>query len=307
MAIMATPIVFKIERGLAKYKLNDHYAILGLPLTADPSQIRAKYLSLVKSLHPDVFGRSIEQKMIATALLSKMVNPAYQILNNERERNEYLATLRLFGKAQQQRNETPAIEGEIPQKLLKLPHEYTYTQYVQQLAEQQYSEMSVESWVKITSDLSELNLVFLFTQQNLTFVSTVSIPTPSPTPAPVAATPAPTPAPTPTPAKPQVSPAHRNIQMAEILLAKKQWSDALKELQAAVKLDENNAKIYGLMGLAYMNLNNNIQAKNFFQKALKIDPKEENATQHLKKVEAALKPPAKVPEKMGGLFGWGRK
>ncbi len=297
---MATPIVFKIERGLAKYKINDHYAILGLPLTADPSQIRAKYLSLVKSLHPDVFGRSVEQKLIATAFLAKMVNPAYQILNNERERNEYLATLRLFAKGQQQRNESPLIESDIAQKLIKLPHEYTYTQYVYQLAEQQYTDLSVENLVKVTSDLSELNLVFLFTQQNLTFVSSVSLPATSPTPTPA-------PAPAPAPATPKVSPAQRNIQIAEILLAKKQWSDALKELQAAVKLDENNAKIYGLMGFAYMNMNNHAQAKTFFQKALKIDPKEENATQYLKKVEAALKPPAKAPEKKGGLFGWGRK
>ncbi len=298
---MATPTVFKIERGLAKYKINDHYAILGLPLTADPSQIRAKYLSLVKSLHPDVFGRSTQQKLLATAFLAKMVNPAYQVLNNERERNEYLAMLRLFAKGQQQRNETPEIEGEVPQKLLKMPHEYTYTQYIQQLAEQQYAELSVESLLKITGDLSELNLVFLFTQQNLTFVSSIGVPAPSPAPAPAASTP------TPAPAQPKVSPAQRNIQIAEILLAKKQWSDALKELQAAARLDENNAKIYGLMGFAYMNMNNNVQAKNFFQKALKIDPKEENATQHLKKVESALKPPAKAPEKKGGLFGWGKK
>lgn len=298
---MAIPTVFKLERGLAKYKITDYYAVLGLPLIADATQIRAKYLSLVKLLHPDVFGRTTDQKLLATAFLSKMVNPAYQVLSNERERNEYLAMLRLFSKGQQQRNATPEIESEAAQKLLKLPHEYTYAQYVQQLAEQQYAELSAESLIKTTSDLSELNLVYLFTQQNLTFINSISVPAPSPAPAPAAVVPAPA------PVQPKVSPAQRNIQIAEILLAKKQWSEALRELQAGARLDENNAKIYGLMGFAYMNMNNNAQAKNFFQKALKIDPKEENATQHLKKVESALKPPTKPPEKKGGLFGWGRK
>jgi Flp pilus assembly protein TadD len=95
--------------------------------------------------------------------------------------------------------------------------------------------------------------------------------------------------------------------MAEILLGDKKWSDALKELQAGVKLDPNNAKIYGLMGYAYMSMKNNAQAKTFFEKALKLDPKEENATKHLSKVEAALKASTKPPEKKGGFFGWGKK
>ncbi|MFN3926215.1 MAG: DnaJ domain-containing protein [Pseudanabaenaceae cyanobacterium] len=298
---MAVPAVFKVERGIPIHKLHDHYAILGLPLTADSAQIRARYLSIVKILHPDVFGRTPEQKLLATGILSKMVNPAYQILNNERERNEYLATLRLLGKSLQQKQEIPQVTGELPQRLLKMPHEYTYTQYIQQLAEKQYEVMEVETLLKVIGDLSELNLVFISTQQNLTFISTLGAPTP-------AATVAPTPAPAPPPPKPKVSPAQRNIQMAEILMAKKQWSDALKELQAGSKLDPENARIYGLMGLSYMKMDNHYQAKTFFQKALKLDPKEENAVEHLNKVEAALKASAQAKEKKGGgLFGWGKK
>lgn len=298
---MANSTVFKIERGLPQYQLNDPYAALGLPLTADPAQVRSRYLSIVKQLHPDVFGRTPEQKSLATNCLSRLVNPAYQLLNNERERNEYLATLRLFGKSQQSKKETPVVSGETAQRLLKMPHEYTYLQFVDQLAKEQFANLEIEVLKRISEDLSELNLVFLFTQTNLTFIGSVSFGAP-------AAPPPPTPAPAPTaPPKPKTSPAFRNIQMAEILLGEKKWSDALKELQSAAKLDPENAKIYGMMGYSYMNMNNNSQAKTFFQKALKLDAKEENATRHLSKVEAALKSATRPPEKKGGLFGWGKK
>jgi Flp pilus assembly protein TadD len=97
--------------------------------------------------------------------------------------------------------------------------------------------------------------------------------------------------------------------MAELFIGKKQWTEALKELLVAEKLDPNNAKVFALKGLVQMNQNANVIAKSSFQKALKLDPKEPTALKYLNQVNAATstKTPEKAPEKKGGIFGWGKK
>ena len=294
---MGKPENFKINKGLASYGISDHYAILGLPMTTDAAQIRKKFLKLAKILHPDVFGRTPEEKETATKYFSKMVSPAYQLLNSDRERGEYLATLRMFAQNKKQKDEVPTLSSEIAQKLYRIPHEITYKQYVEQVSPKQYE--TLDSIMEYTAILSELNLVYLFTQTSLNFSSGSSTMAPvgSQT-ANVEATPA---------AKPAQSPALRNLNMAELFISKKPWTDALKELLSAEKLDPNNAKVYALKGLVQMNQNAAAIAKASFQKALKLDPKEPTAVKYINQVSAATKPPEKPPEKKGGLFGWGKK
>jgi len=266
-------------------------------MTVDPLQIRKKFLKLAKILHPDVFGRTTEEKETATKYFSKMVSPAYQILNSDRERGEYLATLRMFAQSKKQKQEAPTLNSEIAQKLYRIPHEITYKQYVEEITPKQYE--SLDSILEYTATLSELNLVYLFTQTSLSFTASGSA----------------TPmnaindqsAQQPLAAKPAQSPALRNLNMAELFVGKKQWTDALKELIAAEKLDPNNAKIYALKGVVQMNQNAIAIAKSSFQKALKLDPKEPIALKYINQVNIASKPPEKPPEKKGGFFGWGKK
>jgi len=258
-------------------------------------------------LHPDVFGRTDEEKDIATKYFSKMVSPAYQVLNSDRDRGEYLATLRIFAQTQKQKGTALALSSEIAQKLYRLPHEITYTQFVEQIAPKQYE--TLESILEYTATLSELNLVYLMTQSSLSFTTGSS----AGSAAPISSQPSqaiaqngnaqPSVAP-----KPAQSPALRNLNMAELFIGKKQWTDALKELIAAEKLDPNNAKVYALKGLVQMNQNAAAIAKASFQKALKLDPKEPTALKYINQVSAAqTQTPAKAPEKKGGLFGWGKK
>ncbi|MCY7331070.1 MAG: DnaJ domain-containing protein [Pseudanabaena sp. CAN_BIN31] len=288
---MGKPDNFKINKGLASYGISDHYAVLGLPMTTDVEHIRKKFIMLAKILHPDVFGRTSEEKELATKYFSKMVSPAYKLLNSDRERGEYLATLRIFAQSKKQKAEVPTLTSEIAQKLYRIPHEITYKQYVEQVAPKQYE--TLDSIMEHTSVLSELNLVYLFTQNSLNFSSSSSVASASGSPNAVA---------TPV-AQPAQSPALRNLNMAELFVGKKQWTDALKELISAEKLDPNNAKVYALKGLVQMNQNAAAIAKASFQKALKLDPKEPTALKYLNQVNAATKP----PEKQGGLFGWGKK
>jgi tetratricopeptide (TPR) repeat protein len=246
-------------------------------------------------LHPDIFGKTPEEKELATKYFSKMVSPAYKLLNSDRERGEYLATLRIFAQGKKQKAEVPTLTSEIAQKLYRIPHEITYKQYVEQVAPKQYE--TLDSIMEYTSVLSELNLVYLFTQNSLNFSSSSSVASVSGSQNtgtdPVA--------------QPAQSPALRNLNMAELFVGKKQWTDALKELSSAEKLDPNNAKVYALKGLVQMNQNATAVAKASFQKALKLDPKEPTALKYLNQVNAATKPPEKPSEKKGGLFGWGKK
>jgi tetratricopeptide (TPR) repeat protein len=287
-------IKFKIDKGMASYGMSDHYAILGLPVTTSPEQIRKKFLKLAKILHPDIFGRTAEEKEMATQYYAKMVSPAYQILNSDRERGEYLATLRMFAQNKKVKQEVPKLSSELAQKLYQMPHEVTYKQYVEQIAPKQYE--SLDSILEYSAVLSELNLVYLLTQPTLNFGS--AAPAQSNVSQEVNAAP-----------KVVQSPALRNLNMAELFISKKQWTDALKELILAEKLDPNNAKVYALRGLVQMNQNANAIAKSSFQKALKLDPKEPTALKYLSQVNVATQPkaPEKAPEKKGGIFGWGKK
>ncbi|PZV13840.1 MAG: molecular chaperone DnaJ [Pseudanabaena sp.] len=266
-------------------------------MTTDPAQIRKKFLKLAKILHPDVFGRNTEEKESATKYFSKMVSPAYQLLNSDRERGEYLATLRMFAQGRKQKDETPTLSSELAQKLYRIPHEITYKQYVEQVSPKQYE--TLDSIMEYTATLSELNLVYLLTQTSLSFSSGSSTASSFDNQTTIAEA-----APV---AKPAQSPALRNLNMAELFINKKQWSEASKELLSAEKLDPNNAKVYALKGLVQMNQNAAAIAKASFQKALKLDPKEPTALKFINQVSVTTKPPEKQPEKKGGLFGWGKK
>jgi curved DNA-binding protein CbpA len=277
--------VFKLDRGLAIHKITDHYAILGVPLTLDPEQIRQKYLQLAMFLHPDIARPDPSETDLAEEYLAKLVNPAYKILYSDRDRKEYLATLRLIGQKLRQESEKPELQCELAKKLLKYPHETTYVKYFEETAAKQYD--SLDNILQCAADLSEINLAYLATSE------LVFAPAYAPKPEEFVAA--------------KVSPANRNLQMAEVFINKKQWGDALKELKNGEKLDPNNAAVYAQLGLVYMNQNVSLMAKNSFQKALKLDPKEPTALKYISQVETQAKPPAKKEEKKGGLFGWGKK
>ncbi len=230
-----------------------------------------------------------------------MVSPAYQILNSDRERGEYLATLRMFAQSKKQKEEVITLSSEIAQKLYRLPHEITYKQFVEQIVAKQYE--SLDAILEYTATLSELNLVYLVTQTNPSFTSGSSTASANPS---VGQNEQPISTPISTP-KPAQSPALRNLNMAELFISKKQWTDALKELLTAEKIDPNNAKVYALKGLAQMNQNTAAIAKASFQKALKLDPQEPTALKYINQLNIATKTPEKPPEKKGGLFGWGKK
>ncbi len=160
---METPRTFRIERGIGQYDFNDYYAVLGLPLTANASQVRRQYLSIAKCLHPDIYGRSPSEKLVATQYLSKLVNPAYDVLSQERERTEYSAILKLLGKRLMKRKQIFTLQSELAKKYLAASTDINYEEIVQTIAKVQYQDLN--QILDHISLLSELNLVHILLQE----------------------------------------------------------------------------------------------------------------------------------------------
>ncbi len=160
---MENPRTFRIDRGIGQYDFNDYYAVLGLPLTAESSLVRRRYLLIAKCLHPDIHGRSNSEKEVATQYLSKLVNPAYNVLCQERERTEYSAILKLLGKRLMKRNQKFVPQADIAQQYLISSQGFNYEQTVHEIAKIQYQDLD-QALEKIAL-LSELNLVHILLQE----------------------------------------------------------------------------------------------------------------------------------------------
>lgn len=275
---------FKLSKGIGAYDFHDHYAVLGLPLNASNAEIRKRYLQIAKSLHPDVCKHPNPQQ--AVELLSKMVNPSYNLLNQERERTEYEAILKLLAKRLMKRKESICPTCPTAQDLLAHPSESNYVRAVQAIAQIQYSDL--DRVLERTEYLSELNLVYVLAQEgyqlgqanhkgeDTTVIQGVTAPS------------------TPQPAD--------LIRQAEKYIGDKQWTMALRDLREAIQLQPTNSKAHALLGLVYMYQKLNGMAKISFQQALKYDPKNAIALENLPKVSEASTDKDKA--KKGGFFGW---
>ena len=68
----------------------DHYGVLGVPSTADDSEIRAAYASLAKQAHPDRFhGASSSVRQLAAQVFSR-VSEAYSAVATRADRERYV-------------------------------------------------------------------------------------------------------------------------------------------------------------------------------------------------------------------------
>jgi curved DNA-binding protein CbpA len=281
---------FRISRGIGQYHSSDHFAVLGLPVTANASQIRQRYLTIVRRLHPDVYGLSADEKEVACEYLTKLVSPAYNTLINERERAEYSVLIRLIAKRLIKQDLSLSPVSAFANKLLSTTQEFSYEQAVEVVAGRQYE--SLQQIMTFTSQLSELNLVYLVKSEgynkNLSKSEEPAI---------------------------NIPPVSTNqilniIKKSEELIAQKQWVAALNELRETLKQDNTNAKVHALLGVIYLNQKLEGMAKISFQQALKNDPKQAIALEHLNlmsnsestKVKSGTNRAEK--NKSGGFFGW---
>jgi tetratricopeptide (TPR) repeat protein len=295
------PEVLGISRGVASYKVDDHFAILGVAIDTDATQIRRKFLKIAKILHPDVAAYSPAEKELATKYFAKLVSPAYQILTDDRERAEYFIALRHLAQALKQSAPTLKLRSELARQFLQHPHPSNYLKAVSEIANLQYR--SLDKLLDYTADLSELNLVYLMTQETLSQTSRSTSHSQASEDETIVQDPS------------QLK-VERGMQLAEMYISKKLWTEAMVELKTLTKLAPNNSKAHALMGVVYTNQNLAVMAKTCFQKALNLDPKNPIALKYMNQgggaqpkvaSASAKQPPKKDEKKGGGWFGWGKK
>jgi curved DNA-binding protein CbpA len=303
--------LLRITKGIGYQGFDDHYAILGLPITATERQVRDRYLTIAKRLHPDVCRLAAGDKDLATRYFARLVNPAYFALNRTRERAEYIKVLKLIPKLMLKRNQKITPQSGVAQKLASDPSQETYERAVTAISTVQFESMA--TFLDFAGDLSELNLVFLLSSEGCTHLiakpseegdrtaraetsSTASSTPEQSRPARTGYYDTSAKAGTSrsmgsasVPPKPQAdltkAMAKKHLQEAQALISRRQWQDALKELRNALKLDNQNSQCHTLMGVVYMNQNFVGMAKASFQEALKLDPKDRVALDNLQKLD----------------------
>jgi len=308
-------MAFEINHGLGRFNSKrDLHAALGIPLSAQPGEIRKRYLKIAKALHPD--SRDEESgKKLASDLLSKFVNPAYEILSQDKEREEYQVILRLLEKQLVSANMVPEPTFSLAEDVFNATNvEEAYQQALEKLAKEQYSDLA--NALTVSEQISELNLIYLWRSSGGKAAAPVSAAPPATrqTMADTQVRPASEPvvAATPEPSKTDQY-TEQYYRRAEELLNKGVYLEAIKELKDALKIDPRSARCNALLGKVYLQQGQNSMAKIHFNQALKLNPQEIVAIQGMeilaKKERKAQQKNTQPPQgkegrdKKGGFFG----
>lgn len=314
---------FQIDRGLFLLDFIDHHAILGVPVDAEIKDIRKRYLKIARRLHPDSGAAETDAaRRQASDLLSKLVNPAWEKLSQERDRSEYLIVLKLKGQQGLRQKGELAFCNLAKQLSTATNPDHFYVTSLKDLAERQYEQL--DQTLELTAQLSELNLVYLMrkeakgefqTGEKKTLYTGSNIPDSTPV-APRSKAPVAPPPP------PRESQADQYYRRAEGFVAKNNFAQAILELREALQADPNNSRCHSLMGMIYLKQNQGTMAKIHFNKALQLNPQDTMAHEGKQRLEqistgkvsgSPLKAKAAstktTPEKKpddkagGGLFG----
>jgi curved DNA-binding protein CbpA len=307
-------MAFKIEQGLFSLNFTDYHAILGVAIDADLKEIRKRYLQVARRLHPDSNSAADEtDRHRAANFLSKLVNPAYEKLSQEKNYSEYCILVRLKGQQALQQQETVALMTDAALKLAATSDvDNTYRAAIRELASRQYEQL--DQAIDMIGQISELNLVYLMRKEKRKESPLPSPQSNSSNPVVKAAN-----AQSPTPAQPApAAPPTRDaliesyLWRAQELENRKDYSKAILELREALKLEPTNSTCHSRLGVVFLKTNQLTMAKIHFNKALELNPQDAVALEGKRKLEgpgsktATAKPDAKGKKPNaggGGLFG----
>ncbi|NJR66664.1 MAG: DnaJ domain-containing protein [Leptolyngbyaceae cyanobacterium CRU_2_3] len=271
-------------------QFSDPYAVLGLAIAADDRRILKRYRTVAKILHPDMPGNSEPPiKELATQLLARLVNPAYQQLKQEKERSETLATLRF--RVRRFNQEEPLLpQSASARQLLQVPPhaiEMFYEQAVAHLAELQFQPL--DQFEAITRQLNELNLVYLYLKMGEPIFreKRTGIVATGQTKSPVSPSPVET-------AQAASSYARRHYQRAQVYIHNANWSPAIAELRDAIRLEPDKGEYHSLLAKVYLMQNLTGMAKVHFRQALKLNPQDPLALEYVSRLKLVLDQPKPV-------------
>jgi curved DNA-binding protein CbpA len=282
----------KIEQGLFSLDFTDYHAILGVPVDADLKDIRKGYLKVARRLHPDSCAQDVESdRQRAAELLSKMVNPAYEKLSQERNYSEYCVLLRIKGQQALKQQETVLLIGEPARKLAAsndIDNFYRLT--LSKLADQQYENLA--QTLELTGQISEMNLVYLMRKEGRgeLCLGKKTAGAAAAKPAIEAST---------VPVQSTTTLVSAYLRRAQEFEKKQDYSRVLLELRDATRIDPTNSICHSRLGEVYLKTNQATMAKIHFTKALELNPRDEAALAGMKKMEGSAGVTGTVGKKSG--------
>ena len=283
-----------MTKGLFKYDFTDQHAILGIPLDAEFSDIRKRYMKIARRLHSDTCSFEDQaDKDWANQFLSKVVNPAYNKFSKDSDRKEYNLLVTAIGKRVAKEQAKMQIESAAAKQLATAKDlEEAYKTAVSKLALKQYE--SVAETQDAIAQISELNMVYLLRKERQD---------PTEDKRPEKKDPL---TPTPTPDPDRDSLAYRSCRRAQGFMDSKNYAKASLELKEALKREPKHSKAHALLAMCYFQQNQATMAKLEVQKALASNPEEPTALEVKKKLEQSAASEAKSKKnegKLGGFFG----
>lgn len=97
----------RILDGYHDLEGKDHYALLGVPPTADRAEIRTAYFELARVFHPDSqFGKELGGFKLKMEIVFRRLAEAYEVLRRPNKRAEYDEYLALARATQEQQKAT---------------------------------------------------------------------------------------------------------------------------------------------------------------------------------------------------------
>ncbi|ERN40327.1 hypothetical protein KR51_00032760 [Rubidibacter lacunae KORDI 51-2] len=265
----------RVERGLFKYDIIDYHAILGLPIGAKVDVARKQFLRITRILYPDI--RKIadpEEQRLADALLSKLVNPAYENLCKGKERRqEHILILNQMRARLAAEGGSLAVESDAAKELMvaRGPLEQAYFKLMRPITAELYERMhQVPDRI---ATISELNLVYMTrkpahlnaassrTPQNLDSGIGINgnkqaaVATESQANKRRASSP--------------MEPCRRRAQG---YLETKNYVLAIRELREALEVDKHDSSCHALLGIAYLGQKSFGMARVHIRKAIASDP-----------------------------------
>ncbi|WP_204141761.1 J domain-containing protein [Halomicronema sp. CCY15110] len=306
-----------IEQGLFQFDLTDYHAILGVALDADAKAIRKRYLKIARKLHPDSLRDSTsEDRQKANELLSKMVNPAYESLTQEKVITEHMIVLRLRGQ-RLSRDTSVTLQSEAAQAIAQSNNASSaYVNSLQTLAEEQYE--AIDQVLDVIGQISELNLAYLMcTSGGSGSGAKPANPAASSTSRSPAATSANSTSPR-QPAAPPPSPKQQREAIIESyqrraasFAAKKEYSRAILEMRDAIKSNPTNGQCHAQLAAYYLQAGQAKMAKIHLKRALELAPDNTLARELEPKLNQATgsqttrnsSAKSAPPKSKGGLFG----
>jgi tetratricopeptide (TPR) repeat protein len=297
---------FQLDRGLFQFDFTDRHAILGVSVNAQEVEIRERYMTVARLLHPDSAQWKTEQERnFAISLFSRLVTQAYGNLSRASTREEQAIVLQLLSKRMVEEGNKLEIVDPLCQQLYESGNDFEiiYGRILAEIATTQYLNLSGS--IAAIEQISELNMVYLLRKQLQLVRSTPPQGIANPASGTLSGS---------TADLNKTSPIEGTLRRADEYLSKKNWGKAVLELREATSVEPNNPHAHALLGLAYLHQQQKTMAKISIDKAIKLNPNDPHvlrAKQEFDRVSGSSNnsnnsttkvPPKKASEGIFGLF-----